>query len=67
LVCRRELSFDATKVKANAGLDAVPPRFAVEANLAALFASAEASSGADEEMDGPTMLPVTSPLKQKRR
>jgi hypothetical protein len=67
LVCRRELSFDATKVKSNASLDELTPRFAAEAHFAALFASAEASSGADEEMDGPTMLPVTSPLKQKRR
>ncbi len=37
LVWGKELYFDATKVKANASLDSVKPRFAVEAHLAALF------------------------------
>lgn len=41
LVWGRELYFDATKVPANAGLDSVGPRSAVEAHLATLFASSE--------------------------
>ena len=41
LVWGKELYFDATKVEANASLDSVAPRFAVEAHLGALFASAE--------------------------
>src|SRR5215218_2987286 len=42
LVWGRELYFDATKVEANASLDSVAPRFAVEAHLARLFAAAGA-------------------------
>ncbi len=38
LVWGKELYFDATKVEANASLDSVKPRFAVEAHLAELFA-----------------------------
>ena len=38
----KELFFDATKVAANASLDSVAPRFAVEAHLAALFDAPEA-------------------------
>src|SRR5215218_3435847 len=48
LVWGQELYFDATKVEANAALDSVAPRFAVAAHVGALFASAEASSTADE-------------------
>jgi transposase len=61
LVWGRELYLDATKVEANASLDSVAPRFAVEAHLGALFAAAaEASSEADEggDEDGPALLPV---------
>ena len=43
LVWGRELYFDATKVEANASLDSVAPRFAVEAHLRALFTAADAS------------------------
>jgi hypothetical protein len=39
LVWGRELYFDTTKVEANASLDSVAPRFAVEAHLGALFAA----------------------------
>jgi transposase len=38
LVWGRELFFDATKVEANASLESVAPRFAIEAHLASLFA-----------------------------
>src|SRR3954465_5264876 len=41
LVSGQELYFDATKVEANASLDSVAPRFAVEAHAGALFAAAE--------------------------
>ncbi len=37
LVWGRELYFDATKVEANASIDSVKPRFAVEAHLTRLF------------------------------
>src|SRR5215469_7975328 len=41
LVWGKELYFDATQVQANAALDSLMPRFAVEAHLAALFGAAE--------------------------
>ena len=41
LVWGRELYFDATKVQANASLDSVGPRFAVEAHLSTIFAPAK--------------------------
>jgi transposase len=44
LVWGRELYFDATQVKANASLDSIAPRFAVEAHLGELFTA----DGADE-------------------
>ena len=37
LVWGKELYFDATQVKANASLDSIAPRFAVEAHLGELF------------------------------
>jgi transposase len=60
LVWGRELYFDATKVAANASLDSVAPRFAVEAHVGALFAAAESTSAAGEgaDDDGPTSLPI---------
>jgi transposase len=60
LVWGRELYFDATKVEANASLDSVAPRFAVEAHVGALFAAAESTSAAGEgaDDDGPTSLPI---------
>src|SRR5690348_10158867 len=47
LVWGKELYVDATKVKANAGLSSLKPRFAVEAHLANLFAE-EAGQPAEE-------------------
>jgi transposase len=60
LVWGRELYFDATKVEANASLDSVAPRFAVEAHLGALFSAAESPRATDEgtDDDGPALLPV---------
>src|SRR3954471_7755824 len=40
LIWGKELYFDATQVKANASLDSIAPRFAVEAHLAELFTDA---------------------------
>src|SRR5215207_5243043 len=60
LVWGRELYIDATKVAANASLDSVAPRFAVEAHLGALFAAADTHENVDEggDGDGPAQLPV---------
>src|SRR5215207_7463874 len=63
LVWGEELYIDATKVAANAALDSLQPRFAVEAHLAQLFAAAEddgdGSGGlAGEGGDEPVQLPV---------
>lgn len=61
LVWGKELYFDATKVEANASLDSVAPRFAVEAHLNALFATSAADTPRDHEAannDGPTQLPT---------
>jgi len=43
LIWGKQLFVDATKVQANASLDSVKPRFAVEAHLRALFATTEAA------------------------
>src|SRR5918995_1210323 len=60
LVWGKELYFDATKVEANASLDSVAPRFAVEAHVGTLFAATESTSAAGEgaDDDGPTSLPI---------
>ena len=61
LVWGRELYVDATKVEADASLDSVAPRFAVEAHLGTLFAVVEAEASGDdgrEDGAGPTPLPV---------
>ena len=49
LVWGKELYVDATKVKANASLDSLTPRFAVEAHLAHVFAE-EAAVQAEQDM-----------------
>ena len=41
--------FDATKVDANASLDSIAPRFAVEAHLGGLFEEEEGATGAEPE------------------
>jgi transposase len=49
LVWGKELYFDATKVEANASLDSVAPRFAVEARLNTLFAATQGAAAGDAE------------------
>src|SRR2546421_10460642 len=49
LVWGKELYFDGTKVQANASLESVKPRFAVEAHLAALFGIQEAGNQSDQD------------------
>jgi hypothetical protein len=67
LVWGQELYIDATKVAANAALDSLHPRFAVDAHLAHLFATTaddgRAGDGSDrrlerEDADEPVRLPV---------
>jgi transposase len=69
LVWGQELSVDATKVAANADLDSLQPRFAVEAHLAHLFAADSGGQagdrggngdepGQDARVEAPTCLPV---------
>jgi transposase len=62
LVWGRELYVDATKVAANASIDSVQPRFAVEAHLERLLAG-EAPDDLGDDPDGsgaaPPPLPVT--------
>src|SRR3954468_4525131 len=52
LVWGQELYIDATKVAANADLDSLQPRFAVEAHLTQLFAVERGSGGGDHGGDG---------------
>ena len=66
LVWGKELYVDATKVKANASLDSLTPRFAVEAHLATLFGAE--TEGAQEEGDQHTPQAEVSsndPVKQE--
>jgi transposase len=64
LVWGKELYFDGTKVQANASLDSVKPRFAVEAHLAELFAIEDEEQPIsviptkEPESDVPIPLPV---------
>src|SRR5215216_2648819 len=59
LVWGKELYFDATQVKANASLESIAPRFAVEAHLGDLFADDEADAGSAMESESqPIELPV---------
>jgi hypothetical protein len=55
LVWGQELYIDATKVAANAALDSLQPRFAVEAHLNHLFAPVPDETGGD---DPPRPLPI---------
>src|SRR3989440_964966 len=51
LVWGKELYFDGTKVEANASLDSVKPRFAVEAHLATLFGAQAQEAGDESDKD----------------
>ena len=59
LVWGKELYFDATQVKANASLDSIAPRFAVDAHLGELFGDDVAESLIPEAAERePMILPV---------
>jgi transposase len=59
LVWGKELYFDATQVKANASLESIAPRFAVEAHLGELFTDEPADEGASvADESRPIELPV---------
>ena len=59
LIWGKELYFDATQVKANASLDSIAPRFAVEAHLGELFSDDSAAESSPEDREGqPIELPV---------
>src|SRR5436190_1225257 len=58
LVWGKELYCDATQVQANASLDSIAPRFAVEAHLSELFPDAEAAKASpDDDARQPIELP----------
>ena len=66
LVWGKELYFDATQVKANASLDSIAPRFAVEAHLGELFTEEDAVEPAPAENERqPIELPV--PISEAER
>jgi Transposase domain (DUF772) len=82
LVWGKELYIDATKVKANASLDSLKPRFAVEAHLANLFETGteevreessqqppqeEASRKAIEQQEAHVPMHLPSSLSQEER
>lgn len=62
LVWGAELYLDATKVAANASLDSLAPRFAVEAHLATLFTTDDPAADARSEPPAaaPAMLPTAN-------
>jgi IS5 family transposase len=66
LVWGKELYFDATQVKANASLDSIAPRFAIEAHLSELFTEEDAveSAPTDDERQ-PIDLPA--PISETER
>jgi len=51
LVWGKELYFDGTKVEANASLDSVKPRFAVDAHVATLFGTQAEEAGDKSDQD----------------
>src|SRR3954454_6385550 len=68
LVWGKELYFDATQVNANASLDSITPRFAVEAHLGELFAE-DGSDETDPENGAgqPIQLPVAITETERER
>ena len=59
LVWGKELSIDSTAVEANASVDSLQPRFAIEAHLAELFSAVRDDDGGDAGgTPGPAHLPV---------
>ena len=63
LIRGQELYFDATKVDANASLESLAPRFAVEAHLQRLFAEQAADESTEQDThEEPAELPVPDPV-----
>jgi IS5 family transposase len=68
LIWGKEMFFDATQVNANAALDSLTPRVAVEAHLAALFGAEAAEEQAPPQEEsltgvaGSTTVPAALPL-----
>src|SRR5829696_7575493 len=68
LVWGKELYFDATQVHANASLDSIAPRFAVEAHLGELFtddASDEPSPDAGNNQPVELPVPITESERER--
>src|SRR3954462_275963 len=68
LIWGKELYFDATQVKANASLDSIAPRFAVEAHLGELFTDEpadEVASVADESHPIDLPVPITDAKREQ--
>jgi transposase len=62
LVWGGELYIDATKVAANASLESVGPRFAVEAHLSGLFADDRDGDGGEDDRDAEATAPAPREL-----
>ena len=67
LVWGRELYVDSTNVEADASLDSLQPRFAVEAHLARLFPAGgsdtpDPTAGTSEQNDAEAPMPLPTPL-----
>ncbi len=73
LIWGKDLYFDATKVEANASMESVKPRFAVEAHLADLFAQEreeegfQAASETAPEEPAPPLLPTALSETQREQ
>src|SRR5687767_1528432 len=68
LVWGKELYFDATQVKANASLDSIAPRFAVEAHLDELCSDGDADKSSLDEHDSLPIdlpVPITEPEREQ--
>jgi transposase len=68
LIWGKELYFDATQVKANASLDSIAPRFAVEAHLGELFTgdvTDETGSAEDERRPIELPTPISAPERDQ--
>jgi transposase len=60
LVWGKELYFDATQVDANASLNSLAPRFAVEAHLGELFTDPGGRTDAPDPLEAPESLPAAT-------
>src|SRR2546427_1504911 len=67
LVWGKELYIDATKVEANASLDSLTPRFAVEAHLANLFSNEAEEAAEASAQDATQEEPVPSEPEEQEK